>query len=215
MVDSADRGVGHFGNGCVWETAPGRRTYGRIEPNADFPGYVPYTGRTSTIMMSRGDAQAIFQASPNGFWAIQLHSPVLQGAPSDAQARGAIRPEPFNDGQHYCAVPDPEFLDEEKAYAPPQAAARRAGLEDVEKLLTDSMVALLDGAELAACCSSTASWPQPHSLCVQVGHGARLSLAGITILPVRTTGHPSATRRAVRRQVDARPCPGGSRVETS
>ena len=37
------------------------------------------------------------------FWAIQLHSPVLQGAPSDAQARGAIRPEPFNDGQHYCA----------------------------------------------------------------------------------------------------------------
>jgi hypothetical protein len=28
---------------------------------------------------------------------------------------------------------------------PPQAAARRAGLEDVEKLLTDSMVALLDG----------------------------------------------------------------------
>jgi hypothetical protein len=30
---------------------------------------------------------------------------------------------------------------------PPEAAARRAGLEFVEKLLTDSMVALLDGAE--------------------------------------------------------------------
>jgi hypothetical protein len=29
---------------------------------------------------------------------------------------------------------------------PPQAAARRAGLEDVEKILTDAMVALLDGA---------------------------------------------------------------------
>jgi hypothetical protein len=53
--------------------------------------------------ITRGDAQAILQASPNGFWAIQLHSPVLQGAPSDAQARGAIRPHSFNDGQHYCA----------------------------------------------------------------------------------------------------------------
>jgi hypothetical protein len=51
--------------------------------------------------ITRGDAQAILQASPNGFWAIQLHGPVLQGAPSDAQARGAIRP--YNDGQHYCA----------------------------------------------------------------------------------------------------------------
>jgi hypothetical protein len=30
---------------------------------------------------------------------------------------------------------------------PPQAAARRAGLEFVEKLLTDTMVALLDGTE--------------------------------------------------------------------
>jgi hypothetical protein len=30
---------------------------------------------------------------------------------------------------------------------PPQAAARRAGLEFVEKVLTDSMVALLDGTE--------------------------------------------------------------------
>jgi hypothetical protein len=53
--------------------------------------------------ITRGDAQAIFQASPNGFWAVQLHSPVLQGAPSDAQARGAIRPYSDNDGQHYCA----------------------------------------------------------------------------------------------------------------
>jgi hypothetical protein len=53
--------------------------------------------------ITRGDAQAILQASPNGFWAVQLHSPVLQGAPSDAQARGAIRPYSDNDGQHYCA----------------------------------------------------------------------------------------------------------------
>ena len=53
--------------------------------------------------ITRGDAQAILQASPNGFWAIQLHSPVQQGAPSDAQARGAIRPYSDNDRQHYCA----------------------------------------------------------------------------------------------------------------
>src|SRR5215213_8539480 len=32
---------------------------------------------------------------------------------------------------------------------PPQAAARRAGLEFVEKLLTDSMLALLDGRHAA------------------------------------------------------------------
>jgi hypothetical protein len=46
---------------------------------------------------------------------------------------------------------------------PPQAAARRAGLEEVEKVLTDPMVALLDGAEddmllpLAPCHGSSGS----------------------------------------------------------
>jgi hypothetical protein len=78
------------------DTVCGDHPGGRVHP-----GQQPSQRQLPRI--TRGDAQAIFQASPNGFWAVQLHSPVLQGAPSDAQARGAIRPEPFNDGQHYCA----------------------------------------------------------------------------------------------------------------
>jgi hypothetical protein len=53
--------------------------------------------------ITRGDAEAIFQATPNGGWAVLLHSPTGQGAPFDAQDRGAIRPLSFNDGKHYCA----------------------------------------------------------------------------------------------------------------
>src|SRR5215216_306153 len=41
---------------------------------------------------------------------------------------------------------------------PPQAAARRAGLEVVEKLLTDSMVALLDGSEREHASPRSAPW---------------------------------------------------------
>jgi hypothetical protein len=53
--------------------------------------------------ITRGDVEAIFQATPNGGWAVLLHSPTGQGAPFDAQDRGAIRPLSFNDGKHYCA----------------------------------------------------------------------------------------------------------------
>lgn len=53
--------------------------------------------------ITRGDVEAIFQATPNGGWAVLLHSPTGQGAPFDAQDRGAIRPLSFNDGRHYCA----------------------------------------------------------------------------------------------------------------
>lgn len=53
--------------------------------------------------ITRGDVEAIFQAAPNGGWAVRLHSPTGQGGPVDAQDRGAIRPLSFNDGKHYCA----------------------------------------------------------------------------------------------------------------
>src|SRR4030095_13024467 len=53
--------------------------------------------------ITRGDADAIFEPTPTGGWAILLHSPTGQGAPFDAQDRGAIRPLSFNDGKHYCA----------------------------------------------------------------------------------------------------------------
>lgn len=53
--------------------------------------------------ITRGDVQAIFQATPTGRWAVQLHSPTGQGAPFDAQLRGAIRPLAVADGRHFCA----------------------------------------------------------------------------------------------------------------
>jgi hypothetical protein len=57
----------------------------------------------NSARITRGDAEAIFQATPNGGWAVLLHSPTGQGAPFDAQDRGAIRPLSSNDGRHYCA----------------------------------------------------------------------------------------------------------------
>jgi hypothetical protein len=46
------------------------------------------------------------------------------------------------------------------------AAARKAGLEFVEKLLTDSMVALLDGAEREHASPRSAPW---HHLVADAG----------------------------------------------
>jgi hypothetical protein len=53
--------------------------------------------------ITRGDVQAIFQATLNGGWAVLLHSPTGQGAPFAAQERGAIRPLAVADGRHFCA----------------------------------------------------------------------------------------------------------------
>jgi hypothetical protein len=53
--------------------------------------------------ITRGDVQAIFQATLNGGVAIELHSPTGQGAPFAAQERGAIRPLAVADGRHFCA----------------------------------------------------------------------------------------------------------------
>jgi hypothetical protein len=53
--------------------------------------------------VTHGDAEAIFQAFPNGGWAVRLHSPTTQGAPADVDIRGQIRPLPIADGRHFCA----------------------------------------------------------------------------------------------------------------
>jgi hypothetical protein len=52
--------------------------------------------------ITRGDVQAIFQATLNGRVAVELHSPTFQGAPFAAQERGAIRPLAVADGRHFC-----------------------------------------------------------------------------------------------------------------
>jgi uncharacterized protein (DUF1501 family) len=55
--------------------------------------------------VTRGDAEAIFQAFGNGGWAIRDHRGTQVGAPADSQLRGSIRPfsgSPW-DGRHFCA----------------------------------------------------------------------------------------------------------------
>jgi hypothetical protein len=64
---------------------------------------VPVSAATQRV--SRGDAEAVFQAFPTGGRAMINHSPVSLGAPSDIELRATIRPladEGF-DGRHYCA----------------------------------------------------------------------------------------------------------------
>jgi hypothetical protein len=60
---------------------------------------------------------------------------------------------------------------------PPQAAARRAGLEFVEKLLTDSMLGLLDGAEpsMHVCLSCPPLVTDDHAMVLGVGPGTAAS----------------------------------------
>jgi hypothetical protein len=57
-----------------------------------------------TARVTRGDAEAIFNAFPNGGWAIRLNKGVGLGAPADGLlGRATIRPfDPF-DGARYCA----------------------------------------------------------------------------------------------------------------
>jgi len=56
--------------------------------------------------VTQGDAQAVFEAFPNGGWAILQHSTVAAGAPADGLVGGlvTIRPlKPF-DRIHVCAL---------------------------------------------------------------------------------------------------------------
>jgi hypothetical protein len=59
----------------------------------------------ATRRVSRGDAEAVFQAFPTGGRAMINHSPRSRGAPSDMELRATIRPleEEGFDGRHYCA----------------------------------------------------------------------------------------------------------------
>ena len=57
--------------------------------------------------VSKGEAQAILEGSGNGGWAIRRHGGgLVQGAPADGlpDSLAAIRPLPFWNGNHYCAL---------------------------------------------------------------------------------------------------------------
>jgi hypothetical protein len=61
------------------------------------------TAQANSPRVSRGDAEAIFQASQNGGSAIRIHGgDVLEGAPVQPGAR--IAPTPFNNGRHLCTL---------------------------------------------------------------------------------------------------------------
>jgi hypothetical protein len=64
------------------------------------------TAQANTVRVSQGDAEAVFQSSGNGGWAIRRHSQVVEGAPADGLvgSLATIRPLPLFDGAHYCAL---------------------------------------------------------------------------------------------------------------
>src|SRR5262245_61012450 len=57
----------------------------------------------SSTRAARGDAEAAFEASGNGGWAILLHSGQTVG-PAQAFVPDSIRITAFVDGLHYCAL---------------------------------------------------------------------------------------------------------------
>ena len=57
--------------------------------------------------VTRGDAQAIFEAFAGGGWAVRLHSEVMEGAPADFQppeSLARITTVPALNGKHYCGL---------------------------------------------------------------------------------------------------------------
>lgn len=56
--------------------------------------------------VTRGDAQAVFEAFGGGGWAIRLHPGIIEGAPADFMAGGLARISMMDayDQKHYCAL---------------------------------------------------------------------------------------------------------------
>jgi hypothetical protein len=66
------------------------------------------TASANAVRVTKGDAEAVFQAFGNGGWTILQHSHVIaQGAPADGLLDGPVVVRPFCDlfdGKHYCAL---------------------------------------------------------------------------------------------------------------
>lgn len=62
------------------------------------------TSASATERITRGDAEAIFQAFNNGGWAIRLQPGVIEGAPSDFLAGSLARISTTANNRHYCAL---------------------------------------------------------------------------------------------------------------
>ena len=66
----------------------------------------PTSANANATRVTRGDAEAVFQAAFNGGWAIRLNQGEIEGAPEDFMADGLVRISPatmFNN-KHYCAL---------------------------------------------------------------------------------------------------------------
>lgn len=84
-------------------------------PRSMFPARVALIGCVLAIAsvahaaeprITRGDAEAVFQAFSAGGWAISLHSETMEGAPADFLPDAVVRIgfDPGFNGRHYCAL---------------------------------------------------------------------------------------------------------------
>lgn len=133
----------------------------------------------NSARITRGDAEAIFQATPNGGWAVLLHSPTGQGAPFDAQDRGAIRPLSFNDGKHYCAEDWHVIL-----LAPVVGGDASFTRPEAEAILDSVMLSFtLDGAPLPTTRTTVKRFlnPEPDDVAYAVQEGRIMAPSDLSV----------------------------------
>lgn len=70
------------------------------------PALVAADASATPLRVTRGDAEAVFQAAFNGGWADRLHAETIEGAPADflVDSLARITPAADRDGKHYCVL---------------------------------------------------------------------------------------------------------------
>ena len=98
--------------------------------------------------VTRGDAQAVFQAFGGGGWAIRLNASVIEGAPADfmPDSKARISPMAAFNGRHYCAL---DFHVISVAILEGNAEGETLGNQEMIDRIADRRVEFfLDGAPL-------------------------------------------------------------------
>lgn len=98
--------------------------------------------------VTEGDAQAVFQAFPNGGWAVRLHAERIEGAPADffPDSKARISPLPLWNGTHFCSL-DWHVIDLVVFDGNAQGESRTN--KEIQEFLSGiEMVHTLDGAPL-------------------------------------------------------------------
>jgi hypothetical protein len=103
--------------------------------------------------VSKGQAQAIFEAAPTGGRALENHDFRGLGAPGDEERRATIRPLPDEgfDGRHYCAEDWHVIVLADRA-----TGDKKFTKEDFEQLTANDVITFrLDGKPLATSRTAT------------------------------------------------------------